>query len=155
MPRKTSKMVTPKELSLILLSICLYSVCQDSTTGPSFKPTQNRVLSIPIYYMSKRKLKSGMKVAIHTRYRCFTWRYKSCSLHTGQKVSNAGEMTHITLIMFLVIPQETCLGLIVGPLSTPLPVPNTQQTDMKPCHWPWTKFLAVQAAKEFRTLVGA
>lgn len=94
-----------------------------------------------------------MRAAIHTRYRCFTWRYKSCSLHAGQKSLDARKITHITLIVFLAMPQEVRLGLIVLPLRAPLPVPNTQQTDVKSRHWPWAKFLAVQTAKEFRALV--
>ncbi|KAF4767920.1 hypothetical protein HAV15_002514 [Penicillium sp. str.  len=55
--------------------------------------------------------------------------------------------------MLLTTPDEARLGLIVGPLRTPLPVPNAQQTDVKSCHGPWAQFLTMQTAKGFRVLV--
>jgi hypothetical protein len=45
---------------------------------------------------------------------CPVWRLQDLS---GQEVSDAREMTHVTLIMFLVVPQEIYLSLIVRPLE--------------------------------------
>lgn len=70
-----------------------------------------------------------------------------------REVLHACILTHVALIMLLTVPDEARFGLLVGPLHTPLPVPNAQQTDVQSCHIPRAQFLTMQTAKEFRVLV--